>query len=175
MRVVIAATAEAPVHLLAAARLLLDEAFDDFTDHDWDHAVGGTHVFLVDGDMVAAHASVVQRTITFDEVALRAGYVEAVAVQPDRHGAGFGTQVMSAVNDIIDAGYEVGVLATGSPMFYERLGWHVWQGPSHVRTGAGVVPSPDEDGAIMVRLTSASPGVSATAAIGCDERPGDAW
>ena len=36
---------------LAAIRALLDEAFDgDFGDDDWEHALGGIHVLVHEGD-----------------------------------------------------------------------------------------------------------------------------
>ena len=45
-------------------RTLLDTAFDgDFTDHDWDHASGGIHVWLLVADHVISHGSLVERTL----------------------------------------------------------------------------------------------------------------
>src|SRR5215212_5123444 len=87
---------------LVAIRLLLDVAFGDdeadrFTDDDWAHALGGTHVVLdIDGTIVS-HAAVVEREIHFAEKPLRTGYVEAVATAPEHHGRGFGSIVMEAV------------------------------------------------------------------------------
>ena len=69
---------------LRALRGLLDLAFDgEFTDDDWQHGLGGTHVLVtVDGQLVAAGA-LVRRRFRHDGRSLRCGYVEAVATHPD--------------------------------------------------------------------------------------------
>ncbi len=60
-------------------RALLERAFaddaDGFTDEDWAHALGGTHVVLVDGDRTVGHAAVVDRDIRIGGRALRTAYV----------------------------------------------------------------------------------------------------
>jgi aminoglycoside 2'-N-acetyltransferase I len=148
---------------------------DGFTEDDWQHALGGTHVVSeIDGTIVG-HASVVERPIHIADRPLRAGYVEAVATAPDRQGRGLGTRVMEEVGSVIRDGYELGVLGTGRHAFYERLGWLTWRGPSSVRTSAGPVRTPDEDGYIMVLATPSSPPLDPDAPISCDWRPGDVW
>ena len=159
--------------LMAVAFADTDE--ERFTDDDWQHAIGGTHVLLhVDGDLVA-HASVVERAIHIADRPLRTGYVEAVATAPDRQGAGFGTIVMEEVGAIIGDGFELGMLGTGSHHFYERLGWRTWRGPSAVRTTEGLRPTPDDDGYLMVLETAAAPDLDLFAPISCEWRPGDVW
>ena len=165
-----------------AIRALLDEAFRDdldpdeaFTDDDWQHALGGTHVVLdVDGEIVA-HASVVERQLEVAGRALRTGYVEAVATSPARQRRGFGTQVMEDVGEIIRAGYELGGLGTGAQHFYERLGWRVWPGRTSVRTSGGDRATPDDDGFVMILRTPSTPALDEAARISCDWRPGDVW
>ena len=165
---------------LTAMRDLLDRAFgtdedEAFTDEDWAHSLGGTHVLLdIDGTVVA-HASIVERELSIDGRSVRTGYVEAVATDPDRQGRGYGTTVMTAVTDLVRDGFELGALGTGAQHFYERLGWRTWQGPSAVSAPEGMRPTPDDDGFIMVLETPASPPLDMTAAIVCDWRPGDVW
>jgi aminoglycoside 2'-N-acetyltransferase I len=160
---------------IAAIREMLDEAFGGaFTNDDWQHALGGQHVLWRDRDQLVAHASVVPRTITIGDRTLRAGYVEAVAVAVSRQRCGFGTAVMGPIAGIIAEQYELGVLSTGSVEYFRRLGWTLWQGPSFVRTTGGVRWTPDEDGGIMVLGAERHP-LDAAAAIGCEDRPGDAW
>jgi aminoglycoside 2'-N-acetyltransferase I len=144
-------------------------------DEDWAHALGGTHVLLEEGGEILAHAAVVERTIHVGDRPLRAGYVEAVATRADRRGEGLGRAVMTEAGAIIQERFELGVLGTGVQPFYERLGWRVWRGPSAIRTEGGIVPSPDEDGSLMVLAIPATPELDPTATISCEWREGDAW
>jgi aminoglycoside 2'-N-acetyltransferase I len=165
---------------LGAIRALLEHAFgsdDDerFTDHDWEHAVGGCHFVLdLDGQIVA-HASVVERVLHVAERPLSTGYVEAVATAPAMQGAGHGSRVMEAVGAHIAERFELGALGTGRHGFYQRLGWRTWRGPSFVRTEHGPRRTPDDDGYILVLATPSSPELDLGAPISCDWRPGDAW
>lgn len=165
---------------IAEIRALTVEAFgtdeeEAFTDADWEHALGGVHFVLeVDGE-IAAHASVVERELHVGGRPVRTAYVEAVATDPARQGAGLGSLLMSAVNAYIRDGFELGALGTGRQPFYERLGWRTWTGPSAVRTADGERPTPDDDGYIMVLATATSPPLDVRATITCEWRPGDVW
>jgi aminoglycoside 2'-N-acetyltransferase I len=176
----IRATREPSAADVAAVQELLTAAFardehGGFTWEDWIHAVGGTHFLLgVDGRIVG-HASVVERELHVDARPIRTGYVEAVAIEPERQRQGLGSTLMAAVNDHVDAGFDLGALGTGKQPFYERLGWEIWQGPTFVRTANGLERSADEDGYILVRRTPTSPPLRLTDPISCEWRPGDAW
>ena len=164
----------------AAIQALLTAAFErdehgGFTWDDWLHAIGGTHLVLdVDG-AVAGHASVVERALEISGRPVRAGYVEAVAILPSLQRQGHGSLLMRAANEIVKKEFELGALGTGSQPFYERLGWQIWQGPTGVRIGGSVQPTPDEDGYILVLPTPASPPFELTEPISCEWRAGDAW
>ena len=106
---------------------------------------------------------------------LRVGYVEAVATRPDVQGRGHGSSVVRAVNEHIRSTYELGALSTGLPDFYRRLSWELWLGATAVRTEAGPVPTPEDDGGIMVLLTPTTPELDLHAPISCEWRPGDVW
>jgi aminoglycoside 2'-N-acetyltransferase I len=165
---------------IGAIREIMTLAFGDdeeeaFTDADWAHALGGTHVVVeLDGEIVS-HAAVVERALHVDDRPVRTGYVEAVATRPDRQGEGHGTRAMLEVNAVIRDGFELGALGTGSHHFYERLGWIIWQGPTFVRTEGGLVRTPDEDGGILVLDTLTSPRLDLGAPLSCEWRPGDVW
>jgi len=165
---------------VAAIRALLVAAFgsdeeERFTDEDWDHAIGGVHFVLdIAGDVVA-HASVVDREIHIDGRPHRTGYVEAVATEPARQGAGLGSLVMADVTAYVRDQFELGALGTGRHRFYERLGWLTWTGPAFVRTADGPRRTPEEEGYILVLPTPSSPPFDIAAPISCDWRPGDAW
>lgn len=157
-------------------RELLAAAFGaEFDDDDWRHALGGTHVIAVDGGAVVGHGAVVPRVIEADDRSYEAGYVEAVATQPDRQGTGIATAIVEKAGDIIRHAYEIGVLATGEHGFYEQLDWLRWQGPSYVRTADGEMRTEDDDEAIMVLRFGSSSGVDVGAAIVCEARTGDVW
>jgi aminoglycoside 2'-N-acetyltransferase I len=164
---------------VAAIRRLLDAAWADdsgaFTEEDWDHAVGGVHLIIEEGEDIVAHASVVERDLYTGRHRLTTGYVEAVATRPTYRGRGHGTALMREAGGYIDRTFQLGALDTGVPAFYERLGWVVWRGPTFVRTGGGLVRTEEEDGLVLVRLTPTSPKLDLSAAISCDWRPGDVW
>jgi aminoglycoside 2'-N-acetyltransferase I len=164
---------------VVALRELFDEAWSDdvegFTDQDWSHAVGGMHVIVEAHGRVVGHASVVQRELHTAGQRLRTGYVEAVATRPNHQRRGLGSLVIGEVGELIDRTYRLGALATGVVGFYERLGWVVWEGPTFVRTEAGLLRTAEEDGNVLVRLTPTSPELDLSAPISCEWRPGDAW
>ena len=154
----------------------MDAAFDDFTDDDWAHALGGWHAFVAEDGAVVAHAAVVERRILAGGRDYAAGYVEAVAVRPDRQGRGLGSRVMAALDELIRDRFELGVLSTGEWHFYERLGWERWRGPAFVRRRGGLLERvEDEDDAVMVRRFGSSAALDLGAPIACDERDGDSW
>lgn len=164
----------------AELRSMLDAAFADhaggFDDHDWQHALGGTHFLAEDGSEIVAHASVVERELVVGEHMLRTGYVEAVATRPDRQRRGHGTAIMRAVNrHIFEREYELGALGTGSQGFYARLGWLVWPAPTFVHAPEGLRATPDDDGYVMVLTTPATPALDLDLPISCDWRAGDVW
>ncbi|MEU8958175.1 GNAT family N-acetyltransferase [Streptomyces sp. NPDC048518] len=134
---------------LRAARALMDEAFDgDFDDHDWEHGLGGMHALIHDGTgTLLAHGSVVQRRVLHDGRSRRIGYVEAVAVRPDRQRQGLGGQVMGALERVIDGAYELGALSAsdaGARLYLGR-GWREWKGAVGALGPSGSVHMPDEE------------------------------
>jgi aminoglycoside 2'-N-acetyltransferase I len=163
-------------------RALLVAAFDDpdepdeaFSEEDWQHGLGGTHVIADLDGRIVAHASVVERELRVGGRPIRTGYVEAVATARAEQGRGFGTAVMEEIDAIVRDGYELGALGTGAHHFYERLGWQVWPGPTAVRTLSGEQRTADDDGNILVLRTPTTPPLDEEATISCDWRPGDVW
>ena len=151
-------------------------AFDEPWDDYWANIGPGVHVLAEHPERgIVAHAAIVERLLFPGDLALRAGYVEAVAVWPDLQRTGLGTQVMEVIDAMLDADYEFGALGTGSHSFYARLGWVIWRGPTSIRARDGsLTRSPNEDGDIMVRLTPATPaGLDLSMPIAVDWRPGD--
>jgi aminoglycoside 2'-N-acetyltransferase I len=155
---------------------LLDAAFDgDFSDDDWRHTVGGSHVVVTDHGGLVAHASVVARRIDVDGRPFSAGYIEGVATAPSRENEGLGSVAMTEAAAVVRRDFELGALSTDRHSFYERLGWERWRGPTFVRRAGGVVRTENEDDGIMVLRFGPSREVDLTTPISCDERPGDDW
>ncbi len=170
------ATSDVSAPVLERVRRMCDLAWGgDFSDDDWDHTLGGTHVIVRDAGTVVAHAAVVARTMWFDDRQLEVGYVEGVVTDPDRRRRGFGRAAMQGAADVIRSTYPVGLLATGVHGFYERLGWERWRGPTFVRTPTGLVRTLDEDDGIMVLRFGPSADLDVTASLTCEERAGDDW
>ncbi len=170
-------TAEAGSDLLGRVRALMNEAFEgDFSDEDWDHALGGWHVLVSseDGDLVA-HAAVVPRRLCVADRPFQSGYVEAVGTSPAVQGTGVGSVAMQAIGDLLPRHFELGALATGRWSFYERLRWERWRGPTFARTGDDVIRTEDDDDAVMVLRFGPSADIDLTAALTCEARPGDDW
>jgi aminoglycoside 2'-N-acetyltransferase I len=162
---------------VAAAWALCVAAFDpgDFTAADWGHGLGGLHAVAYEGARLVGHAALVTRRLLHGGRVLRTGYVEAVAVAPDARRRGHGRAVVGALHRHLDAAYELGALATsdeGRPL-YTGLGWRVWAGTTAVLTPEGVRPTPDEDGAVLVRPGPAA--LDPALPLVCDWRDGDVW
>lgn len=166
-------------HELDALRALFEAAWTDeddrFSDEDWDHTLGGIHFVIEEDGRIVSHASVVERELHTGRHRLGTGYVEAVATEPSHQRHGLSTAVMREAGTYIDRTFQLGALGTGLHAFYERLGWIVWKGPTAVRTDARIVPTPEEDGYVLVRLTPSSPDSDLSAPISCEWRAGDVW
>lgn len=168
-------TADLDAVTLQAVRVMLMAAFDDLTSDDWEHALGGMHALAWEGSTLAGHAAVVQRRLLTGGRALRTGYIEAVAVPVGRRGRGYGAAVMAAAERVVRGAYQLGALCASRQAagFYAARGWQLWRGPSSSLTPAGVVRTPDEDGAIYVLPVSVTPDLAGE--LTCDWREGDVW
>jgi len=172
----VAHTADLDSAAIKAARALLDDVFaGEMTDDDWEHALGGVHALVWEGPALIGHASVIQRRLLHHGRALRAGYVEAVAVRADRQGRGHGAAMMTALERVLRGAYDLGALgATDEGAgFYAARGWQLWRGPSSVLTPTGVRRTREDDGAIYVFELTVPLDISAE--LTCDWRDGDVW
>jgi len=174
--ILIAHTADLSRATLDAARALLDAAFQgEFGDDDWDHALGGVHVLVRDGEELVGHGAVVQRRLLHRGRALRTGYVEGVAVRADRQRRGHGAAIVRALERVIRGAYDLGALGTtdAAMPLYAALGWQLWQGPTSALTPSGVRRTPDDDGGIYVLPVTVE--LDVTGELTCDWREGDVW
>jgi aminoglycoside 2'-N-acetyltransferase I len=166
-------TAEMTGEELDAVRGLMDGAFGDFTDHDWGHTLGGQHALVVEDGVAIAHGALVMRRLLHGGRSLRTGYVEGVAVRPDRRRRGHADKVMTALESLAPA-YDVLALSSTEAglALYESRGWQVWRGPTSVLAPGGVEPTPDDDGSVYVL---GGDGLDLDGGLACDWRDGDVW
>jgi aminoglycoside 2'-N-acetyltransferase I len=162
--------------LLGELRALLDAAFrDDFSDEDWDHCLGGLHVWVSGPAGPISHGSLVERTLVLSGSALAVGYVEAVATVAAHRREGHGAAVMRQIGRLIGERYALGALSTGTHAFYGTLGWERWRGKTFVDAPGGRRRTPNDDPDIMILRTGRSPALDLDGDIVCDWRSGDVW
>jgi aminoglycoside 2'-N-acetyltransferase I len=158
------------------ARRMVIEAFaDEFSDTDWEHALGGMHALISQHGALIAHAAVVQRRMLYRDTALRCGYVEGVAVREDWRGQGLAHALMDAVEQVLRGAYQLGAVsasAAGRHVFTSR-GWLPWRGSTSVLAPTGVTRTPDDDNGLFVLPVTVK--LDTTAEITCDWRDGDVW
>ena len=148
---VVTCSSEELLLLAPCIRAFLNEAYEgDFSDSDYENALGGRHFMISVGGLLVAHASVVTRSISIDDTAWSVGYVEAVAVAADFRGHGLGRQIMQQVTDFCRGNYEVAMLSTGEHGFYERFGWVRLDATTFVDTASGLVRTEEDDDCLML-------------------------
>ena len=87
---------------------------------------------------------------------LKTAYVDAVATHPSYQGQGIGSAVMRHLAAAV-VQYEIACLETERVAFYTRLGWEAWRGPLAGRRGAELIPTPDQTGILILRLSHTPP------------------
>jgi aminoglycoside 2'-N-acetyltransferase I len=147
----------------------------DFTDADWEHALGGMHAMISHHGALIGHAAVVQRHLLYRNSALRCGYVEGVAVREDWRGQGLAGALMDAVEQVLRGAYQLGALSASEAgrNLYSARGWLPWRGPTSVLAPTGVQRTPTDDGSVFVLPVSVD--IDTGEAITCDWRNGDVW
>jgi aminoglycoside 2'-N-acetyltransferase I len=168
-------TADLDPSTLRATRALLYEVFDDMTESDWEHCLGGVHALAWEDGQLVGHASVVLRRLLHHGRALRTGYVEGVAVRPDRQGRGIGGALMRPLERVVREAYELGALGASDAgaKFYQRRGWQPWQGLTYALTPSGFRRTEDDDDCVHVLPVTAA--LDLTGTLTCDWRDGDVW
>ena len=169
-------TAELGPDVLGRARQLLEQVFEaDWTESDWEHALGGVHVMAFSGDLLVGHGAVVQRRLLYRGEALRTGYVEAFGVHSAYRRAGVGGRMMDVLEGVIARAFELGALSATdvAAEFYSKRGWLQWQGPLSALTPGGIRPTPEEAGGVYVLPGTRQLDIHDS--LGADWRDGDVW
>ena len=155
--VLVARTAELDTATMGELDRLCAAAFDEPWDGYWQRIGPAVHVLVRDGGVLVAHACHVERDLLAGALDLRAAYVEAVAVDPQRQGSGLGSVAMRRLGELIVAAHPLGALATGSNAFYQRLGWETWRGEIWLAEHGGRHRMPEQEGDVMVLRTPSTP------------------
>jgi aminoglycoside 2'-N-acetyltransferase I len=168
-------TADLNAETRLALRRLLDAAFGPVSDDTYENTLGGSHAMIFDDGDLIGHASVVPRRVLHRGKALRAGYIEGVAVREDQRRRGHGATLMTEAERLVRAAFDLGALGAsevGSRMYAAR-GWHRWQGPLSALTPDGIRPTPEVAGYIYV--LPASVPLDLAGELTCDWRDGALW
>ena len=130
------------------------------------------HALVYVGETLVAHAGFLERTLHLPDRDVLTAYVEDVAADPRNQG--HGTAAMNALaGEIRRRSYKLAALASGSPEFYERLGWRLWRGPTGYRKDGRVVDMPREERPMVLDLGA---NVDPDQRLECDWRDtGDVW
>ena len=158
-----------------ARRMVIDAFGGEFTDADWEHALGGMHAMICHHGTLIAHAAVVQRRLLYRNSALRCGYIDGVAVREDWRGQGLASALMDAVEQVLRGAYQLGALSSSEAgrHIYTSRGWLAWQGPTSVLAPSGMRRTPDDDRSLFVLPIAVE--LDTSEAITCDWRDGDVW
>jgi aminoglycoside 2'-N-acetyltransferase I len=136
---------------------------------------GGWHFLAWHNDQLVSHAMVTTRWLQPEGLPLlKTAYIDAVATLPDYQGQGYGSAVMRRLAREIDHEYVIACLETGRESFYERLGWQTWRGTLAGRSEHGLIPTPDQHGVMILKL-SQSPALDLDAALSIETQTGRIW
>ncbi len=117
----------------------------------------GLHIIGTADGRIVGHAVVTTRWLQPGTLPLlKTAYVDAVATHPHYQGQGVGSAVMRHLAANI-SDYDIACLETDRTGFYARLGWKVWRGPLAGRRGDELIPTPDQTGIMILRLSRTPP------------------
>lgn len=118
---------------------------------------GGIHVLAYREQELVSHAVATTRWLQPEGLPLlRTAYIDAVATLPAYQGQGIASTVMRHLATVI-ADFELACLATERVSFYARLGWEEWRGPLAGRRATELLPTPEEEGIMILRLARTPP------------------
>ena len=119
---------------------------------------GGLHFLGFEEEQLVSHAVVTSRWLQPEgHPELKTAYVDAVATLPSAQGRGHGGALMRSLASRIDNEYVIGCLETERIGFYEQAGWELWRGPLAGRSEQGLIPTPEQQGIMIIRLSRTPP------------------
>jgi aminoglycoside 2'-N-acetyltransferase I len=138
-------------------------------------ASGGWHFLAWHNEQLISHAMVTTRWLQPEGLPLlKSAYIDAVATLPSYQSQGYGSALMRQLASEIDHEYIIACLETDRESFYERLGWQRWRGPLAGRSEHGLIPTPEQNG-IMVLKLSQTPTLNFDLALSIESQTGRIW
>ena len=136
---------------------------------------GGWHFLAYCDGLLVSHAMVTTRWLQVAGFSLlKTAYVDAVSTLPAYQGRGCGSAVMRKLAAEIDREYVIACLETDREPFYERLGWQIWRGPLAGRNGNELIPTPEQHGIMVLRLSN-TPQLDIDSMLTIECQPGRIW
>jgi len=136
---------------------------------------GGLHFLAYRDEQLVSHALVTTRWLQPEgQSLLKTAYVDAVATLPAYQGYGYGSALMRHLASEIDGEYVIACLETDRITFYERLGWQTWRGPLAGRSKQGLIPTPEQKGIMILRM-SQTPALNLDSALSIECQTGRIW
>ena len=118
---------------------------------------GGIHVLAYREQELVSHAVATMRWLQPEGLPLlRTAYIDAVATLPAYQGQGIASTLMRHLATVL-SDFEMACLQTERVSFYARLGWEVWRGPLAGRRATELLPTPDQQGVMILRLARTPP------------------
>lgn len=88
---------------------------------------------IVEDGRIVSHAGLWPRELLIGETLLKVGILVAVATHPDYRRRGQAAALVKSLQQTLhDDGYDLGILWTGVPDFYRKIGWEIVQPQGHV-------------------------------------------
>jgi len=135
---------------------------------------GGRHFLTFRGTELVSHAVVTTRWVQPEgHRILKTAFLDAVSTLPEYQGRGYGTVTLRRAAEAI-TDYDIGCLQTDKPGFYDRMGWELWRGPLAGRCEHGLIPTPDQRGVMVLRL-SQTPQLDLDALLTIEQQPNRIW
>jgi aminoglycoside 2'-N-acetyltransferase I len=136
---------------------------------------GGWHFLAYQEDDLVSHALVTTRWLQPQgHLLLKTAYIDAVSTLPAYQGKGYGSALMRRLAADIDNEYAIACLETDRESFYDRLGWEAWLGPLAGRSDQGLVPTPEQRGVMVLRL-SQTPALDLNSMLTIECQTGRIW
>ena len=136
---------------------------------------GGWHFLAYQEGTLVSHAVVTTRWLQPEgQPLLQTAYIDAVATLPTHQGQGYGSALMRQLASDIDHEYVIACLETERESFYKRLCWQTWRGPLAGRSENELIPTPQQSGIMILRL-SKTPAIDLDSALTIECQTGRIW